>query len=120
MLLMKREINGGFNFSLACWTAGREGAISAEHEDADRLDRAGMCVHEQTKSLHRGAFFGGRGRVQAQIGTELLLKAVTWFRKEFFLYKSEFLVFIEFLHSSQAKTLISLLAPPKKRCFLLE
>lgn len=24
LLLMKREINGGFNFSLACWTARRE------------------------------------------------------------------------------------------------
>lgn len=39
---MKREINGGFNFSLACWTARGDGG----HEDADRLDRAGMHVHE--------------------------------------------------------------------------
>lgn len=39
-LSMKREINGSVNFSLACWTAG------GGHEDADRLDRAGMRVHE--------------------------------------------------------------------------
>lgn len=41
-LSIKREISGGFNFSLACWTQGED----MRHEDADRLDRAGMHVHE--------------------------------------------------------------------------
>lgn len=54
VLLMKREINGGFNFGLACWTARREGGISAEHEDADRLDRVGVCVHKHTETPGTG------------------------------------------------------------------
>lgn len=64
------------------------GGISAEHEDADRLDRAGMCTSRQAE---------WRGMVPAQIGIVLVLNVVAWLRKEFFLKKPEFYDFIEFL-----------------------
>lgn len=57
------------------------------HEDADRLDRAGVRVHEPRQDSTEALASVSWGMVQAQIVIVLLLRAVTWFRGDFVVKK---------------------------------